>query len=401
MKQIRNYTLQRILGEGTYGQVWYASSTTCTQDYAIKVVPLKNLKDVRDRYMKSEIQILQKLNSKYVVKFVETFSSTNNLYLVTEFCPGGDLDDCITKRGPLDDRQAKRLLAQLVIALQDLKSQNVIHRDIKPANVLLTDSNIERTDVKLADFGFAKCMEEDLTSSYLGTLLYMAPEILKNGPYDYRADVWSLGVLAYKMFIGSLPFEFQNETELINRQVNFILPPFANISHEVKDLILGMLTFDSKLRITLDQIKDHPAISPYIQQINLQNTSTLYKSQSHTHLKLSNLLNDPEAIAKEYNNILNAFLNAKEKLIQSMEESARDNLTEALSLLTISLELLEHCQVISKDRFGYPNRNQYIDLASQIFYQIQIGKKLLNDILTYYNSTPSVPNSTQVYSYHP
>lgn len=390
MKQVRNYTLTRVLGEGTYGKVWYAIDTSNTQQqYAIKVVPLSTLIGARRKYMDSEIAILKNIRSRYSVRFIETFQTENNLYLVTEFCPGGDLDDYIAKNGPLSDAIGRRVLAQIVIGLDELHSQKIIHRDIKPGNVLLTIENIEAAEIRLADFGFARYMEENLTSSYLGTLVYMAPEILSNSKYDYKVDIWSLGILAYKIFIGSQPFDSQDEQELLQKSAQFTFPPLAQISNDLKDLITRMLAFDSNHRINLDQIKTHPAISHFIEPLTLRTNSKnpLSESRSAPNLPLKAQYY-PEPVDTHYTTIQSIFNSAKECFLSSMEAAANNSLDNSYNLISKALDKFRYCEKECIAKLNLPNSSHYHYLLSDISLYISDSNSLLSDI-SLYNSTPA------------
>ena len=390
MKQVRNYTLTRVLGEGTYGKVWYAVDTSnIHQQFAIKVVPLSTLIGARRKYMDSEIDILRNLRAKYSVRFIENFQTENNLYLVTEFCPGGDLDEYISKNGPLSDAVGRRVLAQIVIGLDELHSQKVIHRDIKPGNVLLTMENIQEADIRLADFGFARYMEQNLTSSYLGTLVYMAPEILSNTKYDYKADIWSLGVLAHKIFIGSQPFDSQDEQELLQKSAQFTFPPFAQISNDLKDLITRMLAFYSNFRIKLDQIKTHPAISPFIEALTIQSKNPLSESRSAPNLRL-NAEHYPESVDTHYSNIIYILNSAKEHFFTSMEAAANNSLDNSYNLITKALNDFRYCEKECKDKLNLPNKFHYPyrQLLCEISNYISDSNSLISDISSY-NSAPA------------
>jgi serine/threonine protein kinase len=380
MKQVRNYTLTKVLGEGTYGKVWYAEDTCHNHlQYAIKVVPLSTLIGARRKYMDSEIAILKNIRTKYSVRFIEDFQTENNLYLVTEFCPGGDLDDYIAKHGPLSDAVGRRVLAQIVLGLDELHSQKVIHRDIKPGNVLLTMQNIEEAEIRLADFGFARYMEENLTSSYLGTLVYMAPEILRNTKYDYKVDIWSLGILAYKIFIGSQPFDSQDEQELLKISAKLTFPPLAKISNDLKDLVAHMLAYDSNHRINLDRIKTHPAISQIIQALTVQSRNPLSESRSAPNLPLK-----PE----HYSKILSIYNSAKEIFFRSMEAAAEDSVDISYTLITRALQDFIYCEKECIDKLNFPNNFHYRQLNHEISSYISDSNSLLLDI-SRYNSAPA------------
>jgi calcium-dependent protein kinase len=141
-------------------------------------------------------------------------------------------------------------------ALKYLHSMNIVHRDIKPENVLLANVG-DLTSVKLIDFGLSKICdrEESLMNTRAGTPYYISPEVLA-GEYNHMCDIWSLGVILYILVAGYPPFYGNNDSDIL-RKVKDVIYDFegeewANISHNVRDLISGMLVKDVDARFTID-----------------------------------------------------------------------------------------------------------------------------------------------------
>ena len=142
--------------------------------------------------LEREIAIMQKYSHhENVVQYYEDFSCQCHIYLVLEFCPGGDLSRYIKRRGYLNEAIARGFLKQISAGLHFLHTNKVIHRDLKPANVLLTEDSSSAT-LKIADFGIAKQLQGTISMSrtQVGTPFYMAPEIFEMQAYDVKADVW-------------------------------------------------------------------------------------------------------------------------------------------------------------------------------------------------------------------
>uniref|UniRef100_A0AAY5E8G8 non-specific serine/threonine protein kinase n=1 Tax=Electrophorus electricus TaxID=8005 RepID=A0AAY5E8G8_ELEEL len=184
------------LGDGAFGKVYKAHNKESGALAAAKVIEAKSEEDLED-YM-VEIDILASCNHQYIVKLLDAFFYEQKLWIMIEFCPGGAVDAIMLEldRG-LTEQQIQVVCRQMLEALVYLHTMKIIHRDLKAGNILLTlDGNI-----KLADFGVsAKNMKTlQRRDTFIGTPYWMAPEVVmcettKDTPYDYKADIWSLGI---------------------------------------------------------------------------------------------------------------------------------------------------------------------------------------------------------------
>ena len=161
----------------------------------------------------NEKQILKELSkekNKFFCNYYEALQDNLNLYLVLEYLPGGELFRMIKNEGNLNASQAKFYLAEIVLALEDLHKRNIIYRDLKAENILLTQSG----HVKLIDFGFSKQLKDikkDRVMTNCGTRTYAAPEVMMGGKYNYKADIWSLGILICELVGGFTPFRSSSD----------------------------------------------------------------------------------------------------------------------------------------------------------------------------------------------
>ena len=130
--------------------------------------------------------------------------TSNNYYLVYEFCNGGTLAEYIKAKKRLTEDDAVKIFSQIRSAFETLSAENILHRDLKPTNILFHNGVL-----KVADFGFCKELlkETDMTQTMVGSPIYMAPEVLKGLIYDSRADIWSMGVILYEILYGICPYE--------------------------------------------------------------------------------------------------------------------------------------------------------------------------------------------------
>ncbi|XP_062245326.1 serine/threonine-protein kinase ULK3 isoform X2 [Platichthys flesus] len=182
-----------------------------------------------------------------------------NIYLILEWCSGGDLSRFIRSHRILTQSVARRFLQQIACALQFLHERNISHLDLKPQNILLSGSAL-----KLADFGFAQYMSPwDEQSVLRGSPLYMAPEMVCRRQYDSRVDLWSVGVILYEALFGRAPFASRSYSELeekIRSNQPVELPPGARVSKDCRDLLLRLLERNPDVRITFAEFFTHPFV---------------------------------------------------------------------------------------------------------------------------------------------
>lgn len=240
-KTVGNYIIQSKIGSGSYAQVYKGINKINNEIYAIKVISKDKLGNDERLYhnLESEIRIMRDYIHINVVRLFENLTSGRNIYLILEYCPGGDLNKFIRKLNHLNDNVSRHFFIQLVNGLMFLHSKNVIHRDIKPQNILLMEANVN-TIIKIADFGFAKHITEaTMAQTPCGTPLYMAPEIFQMKEYDEKADVWSLGCVFYEMLVGFTPFKGSNPKELYNniQTKSLNIPKELNLSKSTQILL--------------------------------------------------------------------------------------------------------------------------------------------------------------------
>ncbi|CAG9120167.1 unnamed protein product [Plutella xylostella] len=196
--KIEGYVVTEKLGSGSYSTVYKAYTKVGARSVvAIKCVDKSRLKHSSSAVdnLITEIRLLKTLQHPHIVQMKEFSWDDRNIYIITEYCSGGDLSKYIHKYGRVPERQVLYFLQQLVSALRFLRSHNVVHMDLKPHNLLLHEGSAGRVTLKVADFGFAQYMaSETLQAGIRGSPLYMAPEMLAEGAtYDAAVDLWSLG----------------------------------------------------------------------------------------------------------------------------------------------------------------------------------------------------------------
>lgn len=198
LPSVPGYTLLEKLGSGSYATVYKAfqNSEVPRDIVAIKCIEMAKIrsKKASDNQFE-EIRLLKNLKHRHIVQMRDFLWNRDCIYIVLEYCAGGDLSKFIRQHRCLPEVIVRKFLQQLALALEYLHSKNVAHFDLKPQNIFLT-SRLPPVIVKLGDFGFAQVIRPDQGSSdFRGSPLYMAPEIYTGGSYDATVDLWSVGVI--------------------------------------------------------------------------------------------------------------------------------------------------------------------------------------------------------------
>jgi serine/threonine protein kinase len=201
------YQVENVVGLGGIGILYRARQLRLDRLVALKLVEPDVARDpvVRER-LRREARAVASLDHPNVVPLYEAGEEEGNVYIVTRWIEGTELGTLIQRDGPLPPPQAARLAAQIASALEIAHERGLIHRDVKPSNVILTSEG----HVYLTDFGLAKRAETapGLTAAdqILGTVDYVAPEVIEGGEPDAPSDIYSLGCLLFEMLSGEPPF---------------------------------------------------------------------------------------------------------------------------------------------------------------------------------------------------
>ncbi|KAJ3117685.1 putative protein serine/threonine kinase [Phlyctochytrium bullatum] len=252
------YVLHELVGSGSYGNVYRGQDSLTNQTVAIKVVDLEGNEDAMEDIQR-EVTILSQLRSNYVTQYHGSFLNGTKLWIVMEFCDGGSGLDLITQ-GRLPEPIIANVLRQVLEGLHYLHGKNKIHRDIKAANILLTKDG----GVKLADFGVSGQITSTMTkkNTFVGTPYWMAPEVILRSSYNYKADIWSLGITAFEFATG-----FPPHANLHPLRVLFMIPksdpprlPTA-FSPAFRDFVAQCLQHKQGQRPSAEELLSHPFIA--------------------------------------------------------------------------------------------------------------------------------------------
>ncbi|XP_072038604.1 serine/threonine-protein kinase ULK3-like [Amphiura filiformis] len=260
---VPGFVFTEKLGSGTYATVYKAFRKSQQREVvAVKCILRSSLNKKTTENLLQEIGILKKIRHDYIVQLKDFVWDNHYIYLVMEYCSGGDLSVFIRKKQALPERFVRRFLQQLASALQFLHSQNITHMDLKPQNLLLSDTH--DPVLKVADFGFAQQLSEEVYADTLrGSPLYMAPEIICKSKYDAKVDLWSVGVIMYECLFGQAPFASRSYAELaekIKSSKPIAIPSNIPISDKCRDLLVRLLQRDPAERIEFSDFFQHPFI---------------------------------------------------------------------------------------------------------------------------------------------
>ena len=225
--------------------------------YALKSIIISRISTEFLDELKNEISILQTLNHPNIVKAYEVYESKVNMYIVMEYCSGGDL----YTRIPYSEKQSAQIAGKLLSAIAYMHEHNVSHRDIKFENIMF-ESNAEDAEVKLIDFGLSKVCDPQnkFMTEGVGTIYTMAPQVLR-GVYTNAADLWSIGVVTYMLLSNTKPFFGKKRRDVVSKilkgDLKFYSKIWTHLTDESKDFVSRLIEVDPKKRSTAIQALKH------------------------------------------------------------------------------------------------------------------------------------------------
>ncbi|KAM0286947.1 hypothetical protein ACHAQH_000631 [Verticillium albo-atrum] len=261
-----DFQILKLIGKGTFGQVYQVRKKDTERIYAMKVLSKKVIvqkKEVAHTVGERNILVRTAMSdSPFIVGLKFSFQTPSDLYLVTDYMSGGELFWHLQKEGRFDEKRAKFYIAELILAIEHLHKSDIVYRDLKPENILL-DAN---GHIALCDFGLSKAnlTKNATTNTFCGTTEYLAPEVLLDeSGYTKMVDFWSLGVLVFEMCCGWSPF-YAEDTQQMYKNIAFgkVRFPRDTLSQEGRNFVKGLLNRNPKHRLgaTLDaeELKRHP-----------------------------------------------------------------------------------------------------------------------------------------------
>ena len=266
--EIADFDRRKILGEGQFGQVWLVVEKKTKSPFALKMLSKYDMvvDDLIGNLVR-ETGIMKKMHGHpFIAQLVSTFQDDQLVYLLEEFCQGGELFSVMHDLKKFTPYEASFYTNCLARALSDLHESNIVYRDLKPENIVLDVLGYP----KLIDFGYAKELESgERTNTFCGTPRYLAPEIVAGVGHSFAVDDWALGVLIYEFLTGENPFFFEgmDEPGLFDsiQHDDFAQPEIED--KDAMDLISRLLVKDPRKRLSTSEIVDHA----WLKQWDFQN----------------------------------------------------------------------------------------------------------------------------------
>ncbi|KAJ1834388.1 kinase that interacts with cdc31p [Coemansia sp. RSA 2711] len=251
----RRYEKKELVGRGAYGVVYRGRDTETGRTVAIKILNLDNEEDFSD--MQREINLLSQVHSPHIAQYYGSFIESSRMWIIMEYASGGSIHK-LMQAGPIEEKYTSSIMYGVLLALDYLHSSGIMHRDIKAANILVTDEGV----VQLCDFGVARQVMQASAKSYsfVGTPYWMAPEVIQKGQvYDFKADIWSLGITAYEIATGVPPYADEDPKRalfLIPRKGPKRLAP-EQAGRDMRDFVSRCLEVDVAKRPTAHELLKH------------------------------------------------------------------------------------------------------------------------------------------------
>ncbi|KAG0496402.1 hypothetical protein HPP92_001093 [Vanilla planifolia] len=257
------YELKESLGgEPPLTAVWKAVHRPSGQEVAVKRVRLSGISQKLVECLECELSFLASVSHPNIIRLLDVIRDKECIYLVLEFCAGGDLASYLRQCGRLHEHIVRKFMIQLGSGLNVMHSHHIIHRDLKPENILLSAPNSDAV-LKIADFGFSRIVQPgEYTDFVCGSPLYMAPEVMQFQKYDYKVDMWSVGAILFELLNGYPPFSGRNNVQLLKSIRDCRSLPFSqlirpNLHPESIDICMKLLCINPAFRLSFDEFFNH------------------------------------------------------------------------------------------------------------------------------------------------
>ena len=318
------YSIQNEIGNGKFSKVYLAYEKKTNRKVAIKRVEKGNLSENDLDLVKTEIDILKVCQHPNIIKLYDIIETATMIDIIMEYCPGDNLYYYLLKRNfIISEEEMVKIIHKISTAVFTMHNLGIVHRDLKLSNIVMTDTT-SFADIRILDFGLSKILGpgEKCNESY-GTPGYAAPEVIRQNKYDFKADIWSIGVITYFLFSAKLPFDYINKgngkkdfiKNTLEDEVKFTGKEWENVSKEGIQFIKDLMNKNVDERIDIKKVLEHEWIKKYyIDNVKIRKLSKqsygrkksdfrLYASIMKNNFEKVNLLNKKNNYNSE-NNII-------------------------------------------------------------------------------------------------
>ncbi|XP_042118481.1 serine/threonine-protein kinase Nek5 isoform X2 [Peromyscus maniculatus bairdii] len=276
------FDLIKIIGEGTFGKVYLAKNKTESNHCVIKEIDFTKEKEASQK----EVILLAQMKHPNIVTFFSAFQEKSRLFIVMEYCDGGDLMQRIQRqRGELfSEDQILGWFVQISLGLKHIHDRKILHRDIKSQNIFLSKNG---KVAKLGDFGTARTLNNsmELAHTCAGTPYYLSPEICQNRPYNNKTDIWSLGCVLYELCTLKHPFESNNLHHLVLKICQARVAPISpHFSLDLRSLIPQLFKVSPQDRPSINSLLRRPFLETLIARYMYPEVHSR-RIQSHAHVQ--------------------------------------------------------------------------------------------------------------------
>ncbi|XP_062429765.1 serine/threonine-protein kinase Nek1 isoform X4 [Rhea pennata] len=261
------YIKVQKIGEGSFGKAILVKAKENGQQYVIKEINISKMSNKEREESRREVAVLANMKHPNIVLYRESFEENGCLYIVMDYCEGGDLFKKINaQKGILfSEDQILDWFVQICLALKHIHDRKILHRDIKSQNIFLTKDGT----VQLGDFGIARVLNStvELARTCIGTPYYLSPEICQNKPYNNKSDIWALGCVLYEMCTLKHAFEAGNMKNLVLKIISGSFPPVSmHYSYDLRNLLSQLFKMNPRDRPSVNSILEKNFIAKRVEK---------------------------------------------------------------------------------------------------------------------------------------
>ena len=284
----KKYEIIKELGKGAFGNINLVLNNIDNKYYALKEIKIKEEKNINE--IENEINIISKFDCNNIVKYYDSYKENDKYYILMEYCNGQNLKDFIKEHNKnnelIEENIIYIIIKQICIGIKEMHKMKIIHRDLKPENIFI-NKNME---IKIGDFGISKQLNKEytLTNNKFGTLDYIAPEILLEGKYNQKSDIWSLGCIIYELFHLRIYYKdkIMNNIQKINKDI---------YNYKYQELINLILQPNYNKRIDINEVYN------ILKNINNKDNKNIAKDE--IYINKEDIINSFENFKRKYKNM--------------------------------------------------------------------------------------------------